>query len=275
MKTTNNLIDELSTQFETILSSLSISNINTIVSFILTSFSYDFPEIKASVYNLDSITNNRINIDTLDDNFLEVKYLIPVRSTSLMSSLLYKDILNNDIYTKIDEVFAIQMTNQYINSMSSYYVPQKPMIINDSTNDYIVLTKDSVIVYNTNRIIIPDAIKEYVYGILRPYAFYKFIEFIINSQYGKYMDINEKIFDTIYNSINTDITSGDLDKIKEVTISGLGVKFENSIDSYSSTLNSLANSFNNPDIVKQLNSYKDEQLKKFKRKKNLFYNYIF
>lgn len=258
MKTINNLIDELSTQFETILSSLSISNINTIVSFILTSFSYDFPEIKASVVNLDSITNNRINIDTLDDNFLEVKYLIPVRSTSLMSSLLYKDILNNDIYTRIDEVFAIQMTNQYINSMSSYYVPQKPMIINDSTNDYIVLTKDSVIVYNTNRIIIPDTIKEYVYGILRPYAFYKFIEFIINSQYGKYMDINEKIFDTIYNSINTDITSGDLDKIKEVTISGLGVKFENSIDSYSSTLNSLANSFNNPDIVKQLNSYKDE-----------------
>ena len=49
----------------------------------------------------------------------------------------------------------------------------------------------------------------------------------------------------------------------------------NNLSNYSDSLKSLANNFSDPNFAKQMNLFKDEQLKKFKRKKNIFYNYIF
>jgi len=258
-KTLNDIKDEISLQFGTIMSSLSITDINTVMAFILSNFSNDFPAVNTRVYKLDSLTNYKLYLDSLDENFLEVKLMIPVKKLSVVSSSFIKNIYNtSDLFVSVDEIFSIQMTSQYINSMSSYYVPSRPMILTDSTGEYINIQKDSMVVYTSNRVLDPNNIVEYIFSVLKPYTFYKFIEFIINSQYGKYMDINEKIFNLVYDTINSDMTNDELSKIKEVSLSGLSVSFDNDLSNYSDSLKSLANNFNDPNFAKQMNTFKDE-----------------
>lgn len=258
MKTLANLKDNISNQFGAILNSLAIADITGLLTFILSGFSYDFPEVKAGLFKESDCTGGRVNVEDLDENFLEIKYIVPIQKVSSLSNIFYRDNGESLSYSSLDEVFTIQMTAQYINSMSSYYVPKKPMIINDSTSDYIVISKDSAIIYTTNRVVNPNNISEYIYGILQPYTYYKFIEFMVNSQYGKYMDVNDKIFNTIYGMLNSDMTNDDLDKINKVSLSGLEIVFDNKVDSYSSTLGSIAGNYNNPAFINQLNSYKEE-----------------
>lgn len=275
-KTLNDIKDEISLQFGTIMSALSITDINTVMAFILSNFSNDFPLVNTRAYKLDTLSNYKLYLSSLDENLLEIKMMIPIKKLSVVSSAFIKDIYNtHDLFVSIDEIFSIQMTSQYINSMSSYYVPSKPMILTDNTGEYINIHKDSVIIYTTNRVLDPNNIIEYVYSVFKPYTFYKFIEFIINSQYGKYMDINEKIFNLIYDTINSDMTNDELSKIREVSLSGLSVSFDNDLSNYSDSLKSLASNFNDPNFARQMNLFKDDQLKKFKRKKNVFYNYVF
>jgi hypothetical protein len=258
-KTLNDLKDEISLQFSPIISSLSVMDINTVLAFILTSFSSDFPAVNTRACKLDNLSNYKLYIDSLDENFLEVKMLLPIKKLSTVSSIFYKNVYeSSEMFISIDEVFSIQMVSQYINNMSSYYVPSKPMIISDSTGEYINIHKDSVVMYIANRVLNPDNIKEYIYNVLKPYAFYKFIEFIINSQYGKYMDINEKIFNLMYDSVSSDMTNQNVSKIKEVSLSGLSVSFDNDLSSYSDSLKSLSNNFNDPAFIKQMNLFKTD-----------------
>jgi hypothetical protein len=258
-KTLNDIKDEISLQFGTIMSSLSITDINTVMAFILSNFANDFPEVNTRVYKLNTLTGYKIYLDTLNENFLEVKLMIPVKKLSVVSSLFLKNIYETtESFVTVDEIFSIQLTSQYINNMSSYYVPTKPMILTDSTGEYVSIQKDSMVIYTSNRVLDPNDIKEHIFSVLKPYTFYKFIEFIINSQYGKYMDINEKIFNLIYDNINSDMTNDELSKIREVSLSGLSVSFDNDLSDYSDSLKSLANNFNDPNFAKQMNIFKNE-----------------
>ena len=276
MKTLNDLKDELSTQFGSIMSGMGPGELDIILTFILTSFAYDFPQVSSRIYRLPDTGSFRLYLEEIHDDFLEMKYMFPTQRISSIAKILYDKIYSfESLFTEIDEIYAIQLTNEYIESTGTHFVPKKPLILSDDTGDYVVIDKDMVVVYVTERIIDPNLIKEYVFGSLRVYAYYKFIDFIINRQFSNFMDVNQKVFDLIYGSISTDISTGDLEQITSVSLSGLSVSFASKLNEYSSSLSSLANSFNNPTFIQEMNNLKDTYQKKFKRKKNVFYNYIF
>lgn len=277
MKTINDLKDELSVQFGAIMSGISVGELDIILSFILTGFAYDFPEVSSRVYKLDStVPPFRLYLESIHSEFLEMKYIMPLKRLSMISKAFYDRIYSiEDFCTTIDEVYAIELVNDYIEKTSTHYVPRKPMIMSDSTGDYVFVDKDQAIVYMNERIIDPNMIKEYVYGALRTYSYYKFIDFIINRQFSNFMDVNQRVFDLVYGAINTDISTGDLEQVTSVSLSGLSVSFASKLKDYSSTLSQLASSFNNPTFIQEMNSMREKFYTKFKRKKNIFYNYIF
>jgi len=276
LKTINDLKDELSTQFGSIMTGIAINELNTILAFILTSFAHDFPEVSSKAYRLPDSTSIRVYLDEINDNFLEVKYQLPLQRLSLIARAFYDRIYSmEDFCTDIEEVYAIQLTNDFIEKNSTYYVPRKPMILSDGTGDYVSIDRDSVMVFLNERIVDPNMIKEYVYGVLRTYSYYKFVDFIINRQFSNFMDVNQKVFDLVYTAINDDITSGDLEQVTSVSLSGLSVSFASKLTGYSNTLSQLANGFNNPTFIQEMNAMRDKYQKAFKRKKNVFYNYVF
>lgn len=276
MKTLNDLKDELSIQFGAIMTGIDQSELDLILAFILTSFAYDFPEVSSRAYTLGTLSPFRMYLDSVHDEFLEMKFTLPMQKLSTIAKTFYNNIYAMDsLYTQIEEVYAIQLTNQYIESMSSYTVPQKPMILSDATGEFITVDRDMVVVYTNERIINPSSIKEYVYAVLRVYSYYKFTDFVVNRQFSNFMDVNQKVFDLVYGAIDTDMSSGDLEQVTSVSLSGLSVSFASKLNNYASTLSQLANSFNNPAFIQEMNNMRDSYLKKFKRKKNVFYNYIF
>jgi hypothetical protein len=276
VKTINDLKDELSIQFGTLMTGLTPGELDLILTFILTSFAYDFPEVGSRLYILPTTGSFRLYLDSIHDEFLEMKYMIPKQRVSGIAKSIYDNISSFEtLFTEIDELYAIQLTNEYIASTSTHFVPRKPMIMSDATGDYVLIDKDMIVVYVTERVIDPNLIKEYVYAALRSYAYYKFIDFVINRQFSNLMDVNQKVFDLVYDSISTDISTGDLEQVTSVSLSGLSVSFQGKLKDYASTLSSMAGSFSNPTFVEEMNKMKDTYQKKFKRKKNVFYNYIF
>lgn len=276
MKTLNDLRDELSIQFGSIMSGMSSGELDIILTFILTSFAYDFPEVNSRAYVLGDLPMYRLYLDDIHEEFQEVQFTIPMKRLSILAKTFYKNIYEvTNFFTQLDEMYAIQLAYQYIEEMSTYYVPKKPMILTDDTGEYLLIDKDLVIYYLTGRIIDPNNIQEYVYGVLRTYSYYKFVDFIINRQFSNLMDVNQKVFDLIYGSVASDLTTGDLDQVTSVSLSGLSVSFANKLNDYSSSLASLANSFNNPTFIQEMNNTREKFLNKFKRKKSVFYNYLF
>ena len=60
MKTINDLRDELSIQFGAIMQGMSPSELDIILTFILTSFAYDFPQVNSRAYKLGNLTEYRL-----------------------------------------------------------------------------------------------------------------------------------------------------------------------------------------------------------------------
>jgi len=172
MKNLNDLTEELSSLFGPLVSNMQPADINILLVFILSGFSYDFPMVNASVQQFDTTAINKIiYLESLSSDFLEVQYVFPIKKLVVFNSY-FRDIINNSVrFDSLNELFSIQLTSQYVNNMSSYYVPQKPPILTDSTGEFINLTKDSVILYLTERILDPANIPEYVYSVLRIYTF--------------------------------------------------------------------------------------------------------
>jgi hypothetical protein len=283
MKTINDLKDELSVAFGPLISNIGDTEINLIISFIITSFAYDFPEVSARAYKLDSTTTNlKIYLESIHPEFLEMQFMFPIRKLNTVITDFYNSVFTRGDttyltvgYVELDELYSIQLANQYIEKMSTYYVPKKPLILNDMTGEYVNINKDTVIMYLQERILDINAIKEYVYSVLRIYTYYKFNDMLVNRQFSNLMDINQKVFDLIYSQVQGDLSGGDLEQVTSVSLSGLSVSFSDKLGGYAGTLSSLANSFNNPTFIEQMNKARDLYYNKFKRKKNIFYNYIF
>ena len=276
MKTINDLKDELSIQFGSLLTGIGPTELNTVLAFILTSFAHDFPEVNSRAYKLLDSTSIRVYLEEINDNFIELKYQLPLQKISTIAKQFYERIYSlEECCTEIDEVYAIQLTNDFIEKNSTYAVPRKPMVLSDGTSEFVSIDRDSVIVYLTERVIDPNYIKDYVYSILRVYSCYKFVDYTLNRQFSNFLDVNQKVFDLIYGAINEDITSGDLEQVTSVSLSGLSVSFASKLTGYSSTLSQLASGFSNPTLVQEMNKMRDNYKQQFKRKKNVFYNYLF
>jgi hypothetical protein len=279
MKTIEDLKDELSLTYGKLISGMDAIELTDVMAFILTTFADDFPLLKAQAYqlaNLDTTTGRyKLYITDFDEDFLELKMMIPIKPKM---SKLYAYMANADMLTgfiDLEEGFAIQLANQYVNSMSSYYVPKKPMILNDSTGGFITIDKDVVIFGLCERIVNPSLIPEHIYSVLRSYASYKFVDFIINRNFGDVIEMNKKVFDLMYNTTESDMTSGGTDSIASVSLGGLSVSFNNKLESYSNALSGLSQASMNPTFIQEMNKIKDKHLKAFKRKKNMFYNFLF
>ena len=277
MKNLNDLTEELSSLFGPLVSNMQPADINILLVFILSGFSYDFPMVNASVQQFDTTAINKIiYLESLSSDFLEVQYVFPIKKLVVFNSY-FRDIINNSVrFDSLNELFSIQLTSQYVNNMSSYYVPQKPPILTDSTGEFINLTKDSVILYLTERILDPANIPEYVYSVLRIYTFQKFIDIVINRQLGDAIEANKKVFDLLYTGAETDMSNGDMESISSVSLSGLSVSFGNKLTQYATALSSANSGFgNNSSFLQEMNNHKKEYRNKFKRKKNIFYNYLY
>jgi hypothetical protein len=179
-------------------------------------------------------------------------------------------------FMSLEESFAIQMASDYINSMSSYYVPKKPIILTDTTGEFVSINKDCILLSLCERVINPAAIPEHTYTVLRAYALYKFIDFILNRTFGNTIDMNHRIFELMYDNIAQDMTSGGgSEGIASVSLGGLSVSFDNKLQSYASTLGNLAQQTTNPAFIAEMNKARAIAYKAFKRKKNIYYNYQF
>ncbi len=280
MKTVEDLQNELSITYGNLISSMTPSELTTIMAFLLTTFADDFPIVKSIIYKYDMLdtTNGTYKeyLLNIDDDFLEIKYLLPVKPKN---NVLYSIILQNDMvngFMSLEESFAIQMASDYINSMSSYYVPKKPIILTDSTGEFVSINKDCILLSLCERVINPSNIPEHTYTVLRAYALYKFIDFILNRTFGNTLHMNNQIFELMYDNIAADMTSdGGAEGIASVSLGGLSVSFDNKLSSYASTLGSLAAQTTNPTFVAEMNKARAIAYKAFKRKKNVYYNYQF
>jgi hypothetical protein len=177
MKTINDLQNELSILYGNILSDITPSELTTIFAFVLSNFADDFPLVKGTIYKMDQLNiingNNKyhkIYLDDIDEDFLEIKYLLPIKPTNtILNSIIQQNELYNQIQS-LEETFIIQMTSEWIQSMTSYYVPKKPAIMSDTTGSYIIIDKDCILISLCERIINVNNIPEYLYTVLRAYT---------------------------------------------------------------------------------------------------------
>ena len=89
MKTINDLKDELSIQFGSIMSGIDASELDLIMTFILTSFAYDFPEVSARAYTLDStVTSFRLYLEDIHEEFLEAQMTVPMNKLNTFNKSL-------------------------------------------------------------------------------------------------------------------------------------------------------------------------------------------
>jgi hypothetical protein len=285
MKTITDLQNDLSTQFGKLVDSLSPNELNMIMTFIMTTFANDFPEIKAQAYKYDAFANTigtnynspqkKIYLEDLDEDFLELKICIPIKATNPMYSIIRNDQIVVDGMIPLEEVFSIQLASEYISDMEAYYTPKKPLILNDATGSYTTINKDCILFYSKERIVDVASIPEYIFSVLRPYSCFKFVDFVINRNFGDVMEMNKKIFTLMYGAIESDITAGEgLEGITSISLSGLSIAYNNKLLNYSQALNSLQNSFTNPAFIDEMNKTRDKFMSVFKRKKRVFYNYV-
>lgn len=280
MKTTTDLQDNLSTSFGKFISNLEPSELNVVTAFILTTFANDFPEMKALAFKYDyalgTSGQKKIYLEDIADDFIDLKMIIPIRSTNkLVYTLLRDDQIVIDSYLPLEEVFGIQLAADYIQEMSTFFVPKKPLILNDATGAYTTIDKDCILFVSCERIINTDAIPEYIFSVLQPYSCYKFIDFLINRNFGNVMEMNSKVFDLMYSSIQSDISNAEgMEGISSISLSGLSISYNNKLQAYADALNTLSNSLNNPAFITEMNKLRDNYHAAFKRKKRLFYNYI-
>lgn len=278
MKTIDDLQTELSLLYGKLITNMTPSELTTIMAFLLTTFADDFPIVKSVVYKYDLLdtTNNTYKeyLLNIDEDFLEIKYMIPVKPNM------------NEVYTvlnrgefgfmALEELYAIQLAADYIADMGNVSTPKKPMILSDSTGEFVTINKDCIIMALCERVIDPANISEHVYSVLRAYATFKFIDFILNRTFGNTLDMNSKIFDLMYNNIASDMTSeGGAEGIASVSLGGLSVSFDNKLQGYAQTLGNLAAQTTNPTFIQEMNKLRAIAYKAFKRKKNVFYNYVF
>lgn len=275
MKTLSELKDDISMQYGMLLNEFDSAELDLILTYVLSTFANDFPEIKFSAYKLGDLSNKRIYFDEFGDDFQEVRYTFLINSLSATSSMFYTSIYNvDDPIVSITEMSGIQLASQYMNSTGLYANFNKPMTMVDSTGEYFNITKDTLVIFSNNRIVNPNSIPEYIYSVLRAYANFKFIDVLMSNQFGNMMDINKKVFDLMYDAVQNDITSGEIDTLSSVSLSSLSISFNNKLNNYSSMLSSLTGNFNNRNFLDELNKQKDEWRQKFRRKKQLFFNYI-
>ena len=105
MKTINDLKDELSIQFGTLMTGLTPGELDLILTFILTSFAYDFPEVGSRLYILPTTGSFRLYLDSIHDEFLEMKYMIPKQRVSGIAKSIYDNISSFEtLFTEIDEL---------------------------------------------------------------------------------------------------------------------------------------------------------------------------
>lgn len=280
MKTIEDLQQELSMQYGNLLSNMNPAELSTIMAFLLTTFADDFPIVKSIVYKYDQLNTTDSSYKeyllNIDDDFLEIKYLIPIkRQLSTLYAIMEQSEMVNG-FLELDETFAIQLASDYINSMSSYYVPKKPIILSDTTGEFVTINKDCVLLALCERVINPSSISEHTYTVLRAYANFKFIDFILNRTFGNTLDMNNRIFELMYTNIASDMTSeGGAEGIASVSLGGLSVSFDNKLEAYANTLANLANQTTNANFIKEMNNTRTRNYAAFKRKKNVYYNYQF
>jgi hypothetical protein len=257
------------------------NDLNTMLSFILTSFSSDFPLIKSVMYKLDELDLNdkktyKAYLSDIDEDFLEPKFIIPIKNKlQSMYELVNRDdnVIINTGQFQLHELFAIQLASQYIQSMSSYYTPTKPFVQADNNGEYIPINKDCILYITALRVVDPNAIPESIYSVLSTYAGYKLSDFIINRSLASTLDLNNKIFEVMYNNIASDMTSsGGSEGIASVSLGGLSVSFDNKIQAYASTLGSLAQQTTSASFLSEMDKNRLKAQKAFRRKKNIFYN---
>lgn len=280
MKTITDLQDYLSTTFGKFINQLQQNELNLISSFLLTTFANDFPEMKASCfkynYNLLGNGQRKIYLNDLSDDFLELKMIIPIKPSNTVYNLIRDDQIIIDGYLPLEEVYAIQLASDYIQEMETFYTPKKPLILSDATGPYTTISKDSILFIMAERVLDPAAIPEYIFSVLQPYSCWKFIDFIINRNFGNILEMNDKVFNLMYSSIESDITNSEgMEGIASISLSGLAISYNNRLQQYADALNTLSNSLSNPAFIEEMNKLRDNYLKTFKRKKRLFYNYTF
>lgn len=279
MKTIEDLKDELTLTYDKMITGMDSGELTDVMAFVLTTFADDFPLLKTQAYKMDQLGaiggKHRVYLTDIDEDFLEVKMIIPIRAKM---SKLYSYMVNADMVTgfvDLEEGFAIQLANDYVNSMSSYYSPKKPMILTDSTGEYLIIDKDCAVFTLCERVINPNMIPEHIYSVLRSYASYKFVDFIINRNFGDVMEMNKKVFELMYSTTEADMTSGGADSIASVSLGGLSVSFNNKLESYANALSGLSSSSTNPMFIQEMDKIRTKYLKAFKRKKNTFFNFLF
>lgn len=83
MKTINDLQNELDVLFGQLVTDMTQADMNLILSFILTNFAMDFPEVYSRIYKLSDIPGNpstyKLYLQDIHDNLLEVKLVIPLK----------------------------------------------------------------------------------------------------------------------------------------------------------------------------------------------------
>ena len=282
MKTVSDLQNDISTLFGKMISQLQPNELNVIISFILTSFANDFPEMKAVAYKYAyNFVNNgqgtrKVYLEEIAPSFLELKMIMPIKPANPVYTLIRDDQIVVDGYLPLEEVYAIQMASDYISEMETFYTPSKPLVLNDATGEYTTISKDSILLMTCERVLNPGAVPEYVYAVLRPYAYQKFIDFIINRNFGNMLEMNSSIFQLMYGAISQDLTSGEgLEGIQSISLSGLSIDYNNKLLAYANALNVLQQGISNPAFVKEMNDIRDRHMGAFKRKKRLFYNQNF
>ena len=252
MKTINDLQNELDILFGNLVSDMTQTDMNLIMSFILTNFAMDFPEVYSRIYKLSDMTNvtsYQLYLSDIHENLLEVKLVIPLQKLNYPIQTEYY----MGTYITMEEMAAIQLAASYINSMSTYYLPKKPMILTDNTGEYLVIVKDVVIMSLAERILDINNIPEHIYSILRYYTYSKFIDFVINNSFANMINMNEKIFDMMYNAVQSDVSTGDLEGVASVSLGPLSVSFTNKLNDYSNSLSSMGNNFANPNFLNEMN----------------------
>ena len=175
MKTIDDLQNELSALYGNMISNMTPSDLNIMTAFLLTTFADDFPTVKATIYKYDStalvLNNYKVYLEDIDEDFLEIKYLLPIKpSMNTLYAIIQRSDGMLDGFMSLEETFTIQMTSDYVASMSSYYVPKKPPIFSDDTGGFVSIDRDSVLVCLCERIVDPFNIPEYLYTVLRAYA---------------------------------------------------------------------------------------------------------
>lgn len=300
--------DKIKQIFQTDL--LTDTEINIFINFLVDEFAFQFPYLKAIIIKNDSsatyITNYNpysssvyIAIDKLDPEYgvSDIIGYIPKKTTQIKYLNYYlADTSLNQKYLNIHESIAIRIYSEYSDVLGNIYNLIKPnrFTLDDQTNIYgyqqevIVIPKSqlpSLLFYYSPRFLNHDwaaPIEPRIYQILEAYIIYKFVDFLyfenlqqsIDSVVNFYSRLQGQ-FDRYIQQLNTDTTSFVYER--SISIGEISISFDN----ISSQINQLTDIISkladlptkiSTQHYKTLEKFRDEQFKKFKRKKFLYYS---